>query len=63
MAKKYRYYRFYVRIEKDLKKFELESVKNAIWNYLQDIGHGDIIATKMRQKPDLRFGGERFVRK
>ena len=62
MTKKYRYYRFIVRTEKDLGRFELDGVKRAIWNYIRDIAITDIQAGKCN-RPGMRFEGDPVVRK
>jgi hypothetical protein len=61
MARK-RYYKFVVRIEKDLGKFELDGLKRLIWNHLNDIAITDIQAGKCN-RPQTRFEGDPVVRK
>lgn len=62
MSKKYKYYKFIVRIEKILSDGEIKGVKKAIWSYLQDIAITDIQARKM-STPQMRFEGDPVVRK
>ena len=64
MTKKgtYKYYKFIVRIKKVLSSGEIQGVKKAIWSHLQDIPITDILG-KEANKPELRFDGDKPVRK
>ena len=58
----YKYYRFTIRIKKVLSSGEIQAIKKAIWSHLQDIAITDIQGKKMN-KPELRFDGDKPVRK
>jgi hypothetical protein len=62
MPKKYKYYKFTVRIEKILSTGEIKGIKKAIWTHMQDIAITDIQARKT-STPELRFEGDPVVRK
>lgn len=56
MAKKKYYYKFLVRLERKLKPFEVQSIKNAIWNYLTDIPITEIQGGEANNTGYYKFG-------
>ena len=56
MPKKYRYYRFIVRIKADLTLGDLIGIRRAIWKELHDVPKPDIRADKINKPSNLKWG-------
>lgn len=55
MPKKYRYYRFILRIEKDLTREEIKIMRRALWREMRDVTMPDIHAQKINKPTNLKW--------
>ena len=58
MPKKYRYYGFILRIEKDLTREDIKTMRRALWREMRDVVMPDIHAQKINKPSNLKWGAD-----